>query len=147
MTTSSLEAGGSQRCLRGIFILCGVICTLGTAICFYRCQGDNQPSKRGNQSSSTLIPTLLRERDPPSPTNQVKLTDGLTEADLKSLSSVGIQINSTHVNGKLLEPVDIKWDRNIYFSVKTTTKYFKERLSALIPTWFQVVNKKMVSFN
>jgi len=86
--------------------------------------------------------------------NQVKSSKetkggGNTAHEVKSqgtdpLSSI-IQMNSTHVNGKLLEPVDIMWDRNIYFSVKTTAKYFKERLSALIPTWFQVVNKKMVS--
>jgi len=42
-------------------------------------------------------------------------------------------------------PVDVKWDRNIYFSVKTTAKYFKERLSVLITSWFQVINKEMVS--
>ena len=77
-----------------------------------------------------------------SPTNQVKLTKPQIKPSV--LSSV-IQINSTHVNGKLLENVDVRWDKNIYFSIKTTTKYFKDRLPALIPTWFQVVNKNMVS--
>ncbi|XP_065900824.1 beta-1,3-N-acetylglucosaminyltransferase manic fringe-like isoform X1 [Dysidea avara] len=77
-----------------------------------------------------------------SPTNQVKLTKPQIKPSV--LSSV-IQINSTHVNGKLLENVDVRWDKNIYFSIKTTTKYFKDRLPALIPTWFQVVNKNMLT--
>ena len=64
---------------------------------------------------------------------------------INHLSSIGFSFDSNHINGKLLEPVDIQWDKNIYFSVKTTTKNFKTRLSYLIATWFQVVNKKMVS--
>ena len=61
------------------------------------------------------------------------------------LSSIDLKFDANHINGKLLEPVDVQWDNNIYFSVKTTTKNFKTRLSYLIATWFQVVNKKMVS--
>ncbi|XP_065900892.1 beta-1,3-N-acetylglucosaminyltransferase manic fringe-like [Dysidea avara] len=64
---------------------------------------------------------------------------------INHLSSIGFSFDSNHINGKLLEPVDIQWDKNIYFSVKTTTKNFKTRLSYLIATWFQVVNKKMLT--
>ena len=100
---------------------------------------DNSPSANVNQVKSS---NEAMKKDN-SPTHQpIKES----ESPIDPLSSI-IQMNSTHINGKLLEPVDTEWDENIYFSVKTTAKYFKERLAALMPTWFQVINKRMVSIS
>ena len=100
---------------------------------------DNSPSANVNQVKSSK--ETMKEDN--SPTHQ---TTKESESPNGPLSSI-IQMNSTHINGKLLEPIDTEWDKNIYFSVKTTAKYFKERLAALMPTWFQVINKKMVSIS
>ena len=100
---------------------------------------DNSPSANFNQVKSSN--EAIKKDN--SPTHQ---TTKESESPIDPLSSI-IQMNSTHINGKLLEPVDTKWDKNIYFSVKTTAKYFKERLAALMPTWFQVINKTMVSIS
>ncbi|XP_065903060.1 uncharacterized G-patch domain protein DDB_G0278987-like [Dysidea avara] len=89
---------------------------------------DNSPSV--NQANSS------KESMKNTPTHQVKPTKESESSPYDPLSSI-IEMNSTHINGKLLEPVDTKWDKNIYFSVKTTAKYFKERLAALMPTWIK----------
>ena len=54
-------------------------------------------------------------------------------------------MNTTHINGVLMEPVNANYTRNIYFSVKTTNKYYRERVLPLILTWFQVIDKNKVS--
>ena len=56
------------------------------------------------------------------------------------------EMNATHINGILMEPVDAKYARNIYFTVKTTHKYYTERLFPLMSTWLQVVDKNKVSW-
>ena len=55
------------------------------------------------------------------------------------------EMNATHINGVLMEPVNAKYTRNIYFTVKTTHKYYTERLFPLMLTWLQVVDKNKVS--
>jgi len=95
---------------------------------------------RDSSATFSIHQSEKKASDSP-PTRLAKLIQSST----KSLLHPFIQLNSTHINGKLLELVDVKWNKNIYFSVKTTGKYFSDRLSALIPTWFQVVNKKTVS--
>ena len=54
-------------------------------------------------------------------------------------------VNNTHIDGFLMEPVDLTYTRNIYFTVKTSRKYFHKRLLPLALTWLQVVDKNKVS--
>jgi len=60
-------------------------------------------------------------------------------------SSYPPEMNDTHVGGVLMEPVNAKYKKNIYFTVKTTNKYYTKRLFKLMSTWFQVVDKNKVS--
>ena len=53
-------------------------------------------------------------------------------------------INSTHVNGILMESVNTELLRNVYFTIKTTRKYYRSRLLPLMLTWLQAVNKNKV---
>ena len=54
-------------------------------------------------------------------------------------------INATHVNGTLMESVNVDYARNIYFTVKTTNKHYTERLFPLLLTWLQTVDKNQVN--
>ena len=60
--------------------------------------------------------------------------------------NVDLGINATHVNGILMEPVNAIYTRNIYFTVKTTHKYYTKRLFPQMVTWLQVVDKNKVSY-
>jgi len=60
-------------------------------------------------------------------------------------SVVPAEMNDTHINGILMEPVNAEYTRNIYFTIKTTNKYYTERLFPLMLTWLQVVDKNKVS--
>ena len=60
-------------------------------------------------------------------------------------TTTDLEINSTHINGVLMEPVNANYTRNIYFTVKTTYKYYSERLFPLMLTWLQVMDKNKVS--
>ena len=51
----------------------------------------------------------------------------------------------TYVKNRPLEAVDIDYQRNIFFTVKTTANNYQERLSTLILTWFQTVHRDDVS--
>ena len=53
-------------------------------------------------------------------------------------------MNATHINGILMEPVNVDYTRNIYFSIKTTHRYYTERLFLIMLTWLQVVDKNKV---
>ena len=55
-----------------------------------------------------------------------------------------IGINATHINGILMEPVNVNYSRNIYFTLKTTHKYYTNRLFPLMLTWLQAVDKNKV---
>jgi len=55
------------------------------------------------------------------------------------------EMNDTHINGILMEAVHTNYTRNIYFTVKTTYKYYQKRLLAILLTWLQVVDKNKVS--
>ena len=48
------------------------------------------------------------------------------------------------VMGKPLEKVTLDYKKNIFFSVKTTAKNYRTRLSLLLLTWFQAVDKDQV---
>ena len=54
------------------------------------------------------------------------------------------EMNATHIYGLLLEPVNAKYTRNIYFTVKTTHKYYTGRLLSSVLSWLQVVDRNKV---
>ena len=54
-------------------------------------------------------------------------------------------VRRSHIRGKLLERVTIhNFTDNIYFTVKTSAGNYKSRLSLLLLTWLQTVNKRKV---
>ena len=54
------------------------------------------------------------------------------------------EMNSTHVRNQLMESVIVTdYVKNIYFSIKTTSKYHGTRLPVLMLTWFQAVKDKV----
>ena len=61
----------------------------------------------------------------------------------KQRNTRDIGIN-THINGILMEPVNVNYTRNIYFTVKTTHRYYTNRLFPLMLTWLQTVDKNKV---
>lgn len=56
------------------------------------------------------------------------------------------EMNATHIYGLLLEPVNAKYTRNIYFTVKTTHKYYKRRLLSVMLSWLQAVDRNKVGW-
>ena len=62
----------------------------------------------------------------------------------KQKNTRDIGINTTHINRILMEPVNVNYTRNIYFTVKTTHKYYTNRLFPLMLTWLQAVDKNKV---
>ena len=59
-------------------------------------------------------------------------------------NATDIGMNATHICGILMEPVNVNYTRNIYFTVKTTHKYYTNRLFLLMLTWLQTVDKNKV---
>ena len=74
--------------------------------------------------------------------NKVQRQDG---APLSASAETGAKMNVTHVEGVLMEPVNVQYNRNIYFTVKTTHKYYSMRLFLLLLTWLQVVDKNKLN--
>ena len=54
-------------------------------------------------------------------------------------------MNATHINGILMETVNVNYTRNIYFTVKTTYRFYTQRLFWIMLTWLQTVDKNKVS--
>ena len=54
-----------------------------------------------------------------------------------------LKMNSTHVGNRVMEPVDANYAENIFFSVKTMSKYHDIRLPFLLLTWLQAVKNKV----
>jgi len=54
-------------------------------------------------------------------------------------------MNSSHIKGKPMERVAINFTDNVYFTVKTSSRNYRKRLSILMLTWFQTVSKHKVS--
>ena len=54
-----------------------------------------------------------------------------------------LKMNSIYFNDGAY--VNVKYNRNIFFTVKTTARNYQERLSVLMLTWFQTVHKDDVS--
>ena len=59
-------------------------------------------------------------------------------------NATDIGMNATHICGILMESVNVNYTRNIYFTVKTTHKYYTNRLLLLMLTWLQTVDKNKV---
>ena len=74
--------------------------------------------------------------------NKVQKQDG---APSSPSAENGAKMNATHIDGILMEPVNVQYNRNIYFTVKTTHKYYTIRLFPLLLTWLQVVDKNKVN--
>ena len=87
-----------------------------------------------NQTNSTLIQNNMK-------VEEAKLSNQAKE----NVTNIGI--NDTHINGILMEPVNANYSRNIYFTVKTTHKYYTNRLLPLMLTWLQTVDKNKVRYS
>ena len=61
-------------------------------------------------------------------------------------NTANLGINATHINGILMEPVNAKYIRNVFFTIKTTHKYYTDRLFPLMLTWLQAVDKNKVRY-
>ena len=77
--------------------------------------------------------------------NTVELSTSTTEKPTRNPHQVNsTEMNNTHVRNRLMESVIVTdYVKNIYFSIKTTTKYHGTRLPVLMLTWFQAVKDKM----
>ena len=58
-----------------------------------------------------------------------------------------LEFQLSKVMGKPLEKVNVDYTRNIHFSVKTSVKNYRTRLSLLLLTWFQTVEKDQVKIH
>ena len=55
-------------------------------------------------------------------------------------------MNLTHIAGKLMEHVTINSIAdNVYFTVRTSVENYRQRLSILMLTWFQTLDKNKVA--
>ncbi|XP_065903693.1 beta-1,3-N-acetylglucosaminyltransferase radical fringe-like, partial [Dysidea avara] len=77
--------------------------------------------------------------------NTVELSTSTTEKPTRNPHQVNsTEMNNTHVRNRLMESVIVTdYVKNIYFSIKTTTKYHGTRLPVLMLTWFQAVKDKV----
>jgi len=58
-----------------------------------------------------------------------------------------LEMNRTHVRNKPMQSVNVTdYAKNIYFSIKTTSKFHGTRLPLLMLTWFQAVKDKVSSY-
>ena len=78
--------------------------------------------------------------------NQKGVSSNLTFGDVKNEQKniPNTTINATHINGIFMEPINANYTRNIYFTMKTTHKYYEKRLFSLMLTWLQLVDKNKV---
>lgn len=56
-----------------------------------------------------------------------------------------LDMNTTHIKGVFMEQVNLNYARNIYFTIKTSNKFYSNRLFPLMLTWLQTVDKHKVS--
>ena len=103
-------------------------------------QNSNQNTNQQNIVKLPDNPGNMIENKPPSH----KEVNG--RLDRVNQSQIVPGMNATHINGILMEPVKANYTRNIYFTIKTTHKYYTKRLFPLMLTWFQVVDKDKVSY-
>lgn len=75
------------------------------------------------------------------------LMEAVSHEKEQQTNTTDLGMNSTHINGILMEPVnphDLL--RNVYFTIKTTHKYYTSRLLPLMLTWLQGVDKNKVRY-
>ena len=89
-------------------------------------------SSDGKQADNTSIQKDIKEQKA-----VCQKVDNLT-----NITDIGI--NTTHICGIVMEPVNVNYSRNIYFTVKTTHKYYTDRLLPLMLSWLQTVDKNKV---
>ena len=65
--------------------------------------------------------------------------------DQLNQNQTDLGMNATHINGILMEPVNVNYARNIYFTIKSTHKFYTGRLFPIMLTWLQLVDKNKVS--
>ena len=95
--------------------------------------------------SPSSSPTTTSPETSPQSTSAVTTpssppTKPITDSHLQQLKD----LSETHVWGLPMEPVHVNYTRNIYFSVKSTYRYYSKRILDLMLTWFQVVDKHKV---
>ncbi|XP_065903065.1 beta-1,3-N-acetylglucosaminyltransferase radical fringe-like [Dysidea avara] len=77
--------------------------------------------------------------DHTSPTSQ---TDGkVAESTSTNEKETSPEVTSIKISGKPLEKVNANYTHNIYFSVKSSGKNYKDRLFPSMLTWFQLLDK------
>ena len=117
--------------------------------------GSNDREPRSHLSPSSGSP-LSASTSPTSPsTVSDSPSSASTSSTLQSTAQSRPSINppsqhlsdlsETHVWGVPMEAVHANYTRNIYFSVKSTYRYYSKRLLDLMLTWFQVVDKHKVT--
>ena len=96
------------------------------------------------QSDSTVLNRVLRR------TNDVKEARAKVDR-VEFLAGSDVEdggppdINASHIYGLPMETVNADYTRNIYFTVRTTNKYYTKRLLPVTLTWLQVVDRNKVS--
>ena len=112
-----------------------------------------EATQKANQSTNLQKEIKLcdpsdseRERKNQKDSNQLQKANGKSDQVNQNQTCRDPKINATHVYGTLMEPVNVNYIRNIYFSVKTTHKYYTERLFLLMLTWSQTVDKNKVRY-
>ena len=110
-------------------------------------QKENQNSNQ-DTNQHTNQQKVLKLPDKPGnvigskPPNQKEATGRLDEVNQNQTDP---RMNATHINGISMESININYTRNIYFTVKTTHRFYTERLFPLMLTWLQLMDKNKVS--
>ena len=100
-----------------------------------------EPNKEISQKITSNVQVKPKQENP----KQVKLSIQPISMKKPERKKQGFHgINATHINGILIEPIHASYNRNIYFTVKTTCRSYVGRLFLQMLTWFQVVDKNKV---
>ena len=106
-------------------------------------QKENQNSNQDiNQQKVVKLPDKPDDVIENKPLSQKKAN---SKSDQVNQSQTDPGMNATHINGILMEPVNNNYARNIYFTIKTTYKFYTKRLFPLMLTWLQLMDKNKVS--
>ena len=113
---------------------------------------NNKPKENQNSNQDTNQQKVVKLPDNPGnvienkPPSQRDNNQQKENGKPDQLNQIGVPgMNATHINGILMEPVNAQYTRNIYFTMKTTHKYYTKRLFLVMLTWLQVLDKNKVS--
>jgi len=110
-----------------------LICCAEVILCSFKSGVDIDQLNAADLDVDTRTgPSESLNLETPSKASSKDLTQGLSSVD--------------YVVGKPLENINLDYKKNIFFSVKTTAKNYRTRLSLLLLTWFQAVNKDQVRY-